>query len=245
MNNHSSGGRVERPLRAVKPSVPTRRPDPVHAPASATAAAVPARPVVRPVVDKRRAILDAALRLIARTGLHNTPMSALAREAGVAAGTLYLYFPSKEAMINALYLELLADRHRATMGDGATPHEGAAAPADLLWRSWHGLACWHLDRPDASNVIQQCRASGILSDATRAAEQRMDAEGFTQFEDATARRLLRPMPRQVFYALFAGPIASLVQMRDAGELEVTDAVLRATFDGVCRSVLPPGGVPGA
>ena len=40
-------------------------------------------------------------------------MSAVAREAGVAVGTLYLYFPSKEAMINALYLDVLADRDRS------------------------------------------------------------------------------------------------------------------------------------
>ena len=38
--------------------------------------------------------------------------------------------------------------------------------------------------------------------------------------------------------LFAGPIFVLAQTRDAGELEITDDVLRATFDGVCRSVLP-------
>lgn len=197
---------------------------------------------MRPVTDKRRAILAAALRLVARSGLHNTPMSALAREAGVAAGTLYLYFPSKEAMLNALYLDLLDDRHRATTVDGAWLAEMAADlaadPRGALWRAWHGLARWHLDHPDASNVIQQCRASGILTAETRAAEQRMEATGLAQFGDAVARGLLRPLSRQVFYALFAGPIAGLVQMRDAGELEVDDAVLGATFDGVCRGVLP-------
>ena len=49
----------------------------------------------RPTADKREAILAAALRVIARSGLHNTSMDAVAREAGVAAGTLYRYFPSK------------------------------------------------------------------------------------------------------------------------------------------------------
>ena len=43
---------------------------------------------------------------------------------------------------------------------------------------------------------------------------------------------------QVFYALFAGPIFMLARMREAGEIEVTEEVLRATFDGVCRAVLP-------
>ena len=82
-----------------------------------TDAAVARRLSAQPSADKREAILAAALRLIARLGLHATPMSAVAREAGVAAGTLYLYFPSKEAMINALYLEVLEDRDRSMAAD--------------------------------------------------------------------------------------------------------------------------------
>jgi hypothetical protein len=41
----------------------------------------------------------------------------------------------------------------------------------------------------------------------------------------------------VFWALVAGPIFVLAQMRDTGEIEITDALLDATFDGVCRSVV--------
>ena len=46
------------------------------------------------------------------------------------------------------------------------------------------------------------------------------------------------MSIHVFWALAVGPIFQLTQMCVAGELEVTEEVLRATFDGVCRSVLP-------
>lgn len=177
-------------------------------------------------------------------------MSALAQEAGVGAGTVYRYFPSKEAMINALYLELLEDRTRVAGGKGAAPDDAttrltariaAADPRESLWHSWAGLARWHLDRPEASNFIQQCRATGILTDETRAAEQRLEDAGRAEFDAVVARGFVRPVSRPVFYALYVGPIVQLVAMRDAGELEVDDAVLRATFDGVCRSVLPfPG-----
>jgi AcrR family transcriptional regulator len=188
--------------------------------------------------DKRGAILGAATRLIARLGLHNTPMSALAREAGVATGTLYLYFPSKEAMINALYLELHRDREvtiaAASQSDEPTPE--VSHPE--LWRPWHALARWHLDNPEASSVLHQCQASGILTAETRAIEEREQAERFPRFEDIVASGKLRDMPRQVFWALFAGPVLVLAQLRDAGELEVTDEVLRATYEGVCRSVMP-------
>src|SRR5215203_2564488 len=100
------------------------------------------RPVPTPIgasPDKRQAILAAALRLIARLGLHAAPMSAVARDAGVAAGTLYLYFPSKEAMINALYLEVLEDRDRSMLGDIAMAANGGADARSGLWAFWHGL----------------------------------------------------------------------------------------------------------
>ena len=188
--------------------------------------------------DKRQAILAAALRLIARLGLHAAPMSAVARVAGVAAGTLYLYFPSKEAMINALYLEVLEDRDRSMLGEvTAAANDGAVGSAGL-WAFWHGLARWHLDHPDASSFLQQCKASAILTDETREVERRKNAEGLMSFEHAVAAGRLRDVSLQVFWALAMGPIFVLSQMRDAGEMDITDDVLRSTFDGVCRSVLP-------
>ena len=198
----------------------------------------PAAPPPRAAADKREAILAAALHLIARLGLHATPISAVAKEAGVAAGTLYLYFPSKEAMINALYLEVLEHRDRSMADDAEGARSGGAIGRAGLWAFWHGLARWHLDHADGSNFLLQCKSSGILSDETREAERRLNAEGLAHFDQAVAGGRLRDLPLQVFWALVAGPIFLLSQMRDAGEMEITDDVLRTTFDGVCRSVLP-------
>ena len=202
-----------------------------------TDAAVAASLPAKPGADKREAILAAALRLIARLGLHATPMSAVAREAGVAAGTLYLYFPSKEAMINALYLDVLEDRDRSMRPRTDQPADESAPARDGLWSFWHGLARWHLDRPEASNFAQQCKASGILTEETREVERRRHADGLASFEQAVAAGWLRDMSLHVFWALSVGPITQLAQMSDAREIEITDDVLRETFDGVCRSVL--------
>jgi AcrR family transcriptional regulator len=193
----------------------------------------------RPAVDKRAAILSAALRLIARFGLHNTPMSAVAREAGVAAGTLYLYFPSKEAMINALYLDVLRERHETMTTHLARGEEGLD-PRAALWQAWNGLAQWHFDHVDESNLIDQCRASGILTAETRAIEQQISAEGVRDYGNAVADGILWNMPPQIFWSMFAGPILLLAHMRDGKEIEITDEVLRTTFDAVCRAVLRPG-----
>jgi TetR/AcrR family fatty acid metabolism transcriptional regulator len=58
-----------------------------------------------PPVDKRRQILDAAIRVFARQGFHATRVSDIADEAGVAYGLVYHYFNSKEEVLNELFAE--------------------------------------------------------------------------------------------------------------------------------------------
>lgn len=57
----------------------------------------------RPVGDKRNRILDAAFRVFARKGFHATRVSEIAKAAGVADGTIYLYFKSKDALLVSLF----------------------------------------------------------------------------------------------------------------------------------------------
>ena len=55
--------------------------------------------------DKRRVILDAAVRVFARQGFHICRVADIADEAGVAYGLVYHYFSSKEQILDTLFLE--------------------------------------------------------------------------------------------------------------------------------------------
>jgi TetR/AcrR family fatty acid metabolism transcriptional regulator len=59
----------------------------------------------RPAPDKRRVILDAAVRVFARQGFHTCRVSDIADEAGVAYGLVYHYFASKDEVLDTLFLE--------------------------------------------------------------------------------------------------------------------------------------------
>jgi TetR/AcrR family fatty acid metabolism transcriptional regulator len=59
----------------------------------------------RAAIDKRRTILDAAVRVFARQGFHTCRVSDIADEAGVAYGLVYHYFSSKEQILDTLFLE--------------------------------------------------------------------------------------------------------------------------------------------
>ncbi len=55
------------------------------------------------IAEKKKAIFESTLELVRENGFHGTPMSLVAKKAGVAAGTIYHYFESKDALIIALH----------------------------------------------------------------------------------------------------------------------------------------------
>lgn len=57
-------------------------------------------------MDKQKDILNAALKLFTEFGFHGTPTSKIAQEAGVANGTLFHYFKTKDELIVALYVDI-------------------------------------------------------------------------------------------------------------------------------------------
>jgi TetR/AcrR family fatty acid metabolism transcriptional regulator len=59
--------------------------------------------------DKRRQILDAAIVVFAATGFHKSRVSDIAREAGVADGTIYLYFKSKDDVLISIFEEAMGE----------------------------------------------------------------------------------------------------------------------------------------
>ena len=63
------------------------------------------RSLTTQATDKRRLILDAAVRVFARQGFHTCRVSDIADEAGVAYGLVYHYFSSKEEILDTLFLE--------------------------------------------------------------------------------------------------------------------------------------------
>jgi len=89
--------------------------------------------------DKRRRILDAAVRVFARQGFYACRVSDVADEAGVAYGLVYHYFDSKEEMLDTLFVErwqLMLDAIEAIDGGEASGREKLYAVASFIIDSY-------------------------------------------------------------------------------------------------------------
>jgi TetR/AcrR family fatty acid metabolism transcriptional regulator len=93
----------------------------------------------RPAVDKRRMILDAAVRVFARQGFHTCRVSDIADEAGVAYGLVYHYFQSKDEVLDTLFLErwnVMLDAIRETDAQDIPAREKLHAIASFIVDSY-------------------------------------------------------------------------------------------------------------
>ena len=99
--------------------------------------------------DKRRMILDAAVRVFARQGFHTARVSDIADDAGVAYGLVYHYFGSKDEVLDTLFLErwnLLLDAIREVDGRDDPPRDKLYAITSFIVDSYR-------HDPDVMKVI--------------------------------------------------------------------------------------------
>jgi TetR/AcrR family fatty acid metabolism transcriptional regulator len=89
--------------------------------------------------DKRRLILDAAVRVFAHKGYHTCRVGDIAEEAGVAHGLLYHYFRSKEELLEMIFRETwrdVLDAVRAVEETDESARDRLAGIAKILLRAW-------------------------------------------------------------------------------------------------------------
>ena len=191
-------------------------------------------------VDKRRVILDAAVHVIARQGFHTCRVSDIADEAGVAYGLVYHYFPSKEAILDTLFLE----RWSLMLATIEEARASALAPREKLQRIASFIVDSYRHEPDVMKVI--------IVEVTRAAntfgrthvERIMGAyEGIAQIvEQAQAAGAFRPdvdalFAAQAFYGLVEQVLTQWIFSAGEVPAEEFERVKLAIVEMICGGLV--------
>jgi TetR/AcrR family fatty acid metabolism transcriptional regulator len=100
--------------------------------------------------DRPQQIIDAAVRVFARSGFYNSRVSDIAREAGIASGTIYLYFKTKDEILVTLFREKMAAFVAALRTEIARERDPEAKIRRLIRRHFEVLEA----SPDMAEVVQ-------------------------------------------------------------------------------------------
>lgn len=115
------------------------------------------------VHGKKEAIIGAALKLFTERGFYGTSTAQISREAGVATGTLFNYFSTKEDLINDLYYEVkgnLSQSLREGLGDESSFQA-------KIKRMWSNLIDWGVSNPQEFLFTEHFCSSPYISKLTR------------------------------------------------------------------------------
>ncbi|HLF49264.1 MAG TPA: TetR/AcrR family transcriptional regulator [Methylomirabilota bacterium] len=100
--------------------------------------------------DKPQQIIDAAVRVFARKGYYNSRVSDIAKEAGIAAGTIYLYFRTKDDILVTLFREKMAEFVATVRKAIAGEHDAVAKLRRLIHLHFELLE----RHPELAEVVQ-------------------------------------------------------------------------------------------
>lgn len=119
----------------------------------------------------RAGLLAAATRVIGERGLGASTAS-IAQEAGVSAGTLFVYFDSKSVLVNELYVELKTEMARTA----TTDMPADADPRARLRHMWDRWIAWSTTHPEKRRALAHLGVVEDLTDASRSATREAYAD---------------------------------------------------------------------
>ena len=184
--------------------------------------------------DKRTAILKATLDLISERGFHNTPMSLIAKTAGVSTGIVYHYFSGKQELINELYKEIKLETIRAMLADYAE---------DLSFHErflglWFNFVRHSLNHPAQGMFLEQFENSPLVKHVMEKDFMQAIAPFYHLFEQGVKEGIFKLLPPLVLFDLGFGAAVSLVKRHIAGVVvlddELVQAAANACWDAVCK-----------
>lgn len=184
-----------------------------------------------PAIDRPAAIRRSLRDLVAERGFHGTSMGTVAKEAGVATGTAYVHYESKEELVYATYLEIKAELSAAVLQD----YDATVTPFETWRHILSGAYAFLAEEPERARFLTQLEESPYYEEA----HARLKAQGDSLADAAKAEQfvdLLVPLPMEVIYALSFGVAVRLIAAGVQLKPDEIDLLVEATW----RAVTKPG-----
>jgi len=161
--------------------------------------------------DKQEAILSTALTLFTERGFFGTPTSLISKEAGVATGTLFFYFKTKEDLIDTLYRRTKSEAAQA-MCKGLNKEKTAKAK---LRRLGFNAVEWGIQNPAKLKFMEQFAHSPFVS--TTAQEEGMSHFLFLQdlVQAGIREGVIRTFDPSLLFCMMASALSGLITRASA------------------------------
>lgn len=177
-------------------------------------------------VDRAALVRRAMVELVAERGIHGTSMSQVAQRAGVATGTAYVHYGSKDELLIAAFVEAKAQVGAAVTRD----LDLTAPPQETFSRLWRGLYEYLRDDLHLARFLTQIDESPLRA---RAHEALGEDDPLVRLGEEMADHLV-DLPVEIVYELGLAPAARLAASDASLEDDQIDTVVDSCWRAIHR-----------
>lgn len=182
--------------------------------------------------QKTKTIFSTTLRLVLDKGFSGLRMQDVAKEAGLATGTLYIYFKDKEDLINSLFLHLKRENTNEFLKglDGSQPF------MHNFRRIWMQYFYTSISRPERTAFLEQYYRSPYIDKPTSELARNWLEPVYQMLEKGKKELLLKDLPSDILLTQLTGPVHELIRSLPADDFPHKESLAEVMYQMAWDSV---------
>ena len=181
---------------------------------------------------KRQALVKATQCLVNNNGFHATPMSKIAKMAGVSPATIYLYFENKQDLVNKVYLEVKA----AYTNFAFKEYNTKMTVQEGFESIWKGIAHFKLNHLEQAIFLAQCDSTPIIDENSRKEGIKHLQPLLDLWQRGKDEGIIKPKCNYMLYAYTVNPLSFLLTMQQRGVFCLEDKHIQEAFEAAWDSI---------
>jgi AcrR family transcriptional regulator len=176
--------------------------------------------------DKKKKILEAALKLFNEKGIDNTSTSLISKEAGIATGTLYIYFETKVDLITKLGISIQEESLESFRDLIKTP-----MGYESLKKFWLNRVEWGVNNPDKHKFLLQFKSSPYNKNIKLKIADH-EVKMFNLIENGIKTKILKELPPNYISRFFSNHVSFTVEYIIQTKTNERELFFETFFDGI-------------
>ena len=186
-------------------------------------------------IDKRQALVKATITLVNNDGFHAAPMSKIAKMANVSPATIYLFFESKQDLVNKVYIEVKASFTAyafETYNEAMDVEKGF----EIIWKR---IADFKLKECEEAMFLAQCDNTPMIDETSRQEGIKHLQPLLDLWHRGKKEGVIKPLSDYLLYAYSINPLSFLMLAQHRGECAITknttEEAYQAAWDSIKKS----------
>ncbi len=157
-------------------------------------------------MKKNQEILSSALNLLVEKGIHDTPMSAIAKAAGTGMGTIYNYFPNKNVLINEIYTSIKKQEQSLFV------NFDSSKPFRTQFEDYFTITVtFFIDNPEYFQFMEQLQASPIITQESKEEGRKSIAPVYELLMIGKQQRIIKDIAIEEILMFIGGAVFSYLR----------------------------------